>query len=129
MTLLCGLCCCCGRYRGALRRQRENVPTEATGVVPEAASRLHCEFEENVVYDVHVQDGHIRAHLHDIRLGKANDCCLACIAEPLCNSWSMLVGLRYCQLSKAEVGPPGTDGQPLGRKQSEDVVSGRLVGA
>ena len=106
--------------------QREGSQNEAAG----GNSRLRCDFEENVVYDVHSHSRDGQGHgsqLHDIRLGRPEDCCLACIAEPQCQSWSLLVGLRYCQLSAAEVGPPGPDGQSLGRKQSDNVVSGRLV--
>lgn len=116
------------RYRAALRRQREGSQNEAA----RGNYRLRCDYEENVVYDVHslTSDGERHgSRLHDIRLGRAEDCCLACIAEPQCQSWSLLVGLRYCQLNAAEVGPPGSDGQSLGRKQSENVVSGRLVRA
>ena len=118
-----------GRYRGALRRQRD-LTQETAG--KEDGSRLRCEFEANVVYNAHSQPADGQGHntqLHDLRLGRAEDCCLACIAEPRCKSWSILAGLRYCQLSEAEVGAPGPGGQMLERTQSDSAVSGRLVRA
>ena len=132
-------------YRGALRR---NPPGGGAGGGGAGGPRLKCIVEEDVMYDVHSHSsstgngggGAESLHhvLHDVKLGAASDCCLACIAEPRCKSWSMLVGLRYCQLSQAEVGPPSADGEGAaaggggagsGRQHSESAVSGRLVPA
>lgn len=119
-----------GRYRAALRRQRgDDAKKKATKEDADGDSRLTCELEENVVFDKHSHaDGAEETkHLYDLKLGRPSDCCLACIAEPLCNSWSIMGWLRYCQLSEAEVVPPGSNGQSLGRTPAENIVSGRVV--
>jgi hypothetical protein len=147
-------------YRGALRRNPPGggggggAAGGGAGGGGAGGPRLKCIVEEDVMYDVHSHSSstgnggggaesgqHV---LHDVKLGAASDCCLACIAEPRCKSWSMLVGLRYCQLSQAEVGPPSADaedtaaaaaggggggGAGSGRQHSESAVSGRLVPA
>lgn len=119
-------------FRAALRREKPLTSTEAVGgrlAGERLGGKLKCEIEDGVMYDSHAASvaaegngGAEHGTLYELKVGRASDCCLACIAEPRCQSWSMLVGLRFCQLSSRAVGA-GAEG----RTPTPSAVSGRVV--
>ena len=97
-------------FRAAQRRRAEGHDSR----------RLRCNMQNNTMYSRPSATGSADPVIYELKLGRAEDCCRACIAEPACRSWSMLVALRFCQLRRDE----GQAGEP-----TLMAVSGQLVPA